>query len=34
MKVVNAIWDERNFGIKCAEVELEHDDDKTTIMKS
>lgn len=28
MKVVNATWDERNFGIKCAEVELEHDDDK------
>lgn len=27
MKVVNATWDERNFGIKCAEVELEMNDD-------
>lgn len=26
MKVVNATWDERNFGIRCAEVELEMND--------
>ena len=23
MKIVNAVWDQRNFGIRCAEIELE-----------
>lgn len=30
MKVVNALWDQRNFGIRCAEVELSLDDDKNS----
>ena len=34
MKVVNALWDKRNFGIECAEVELELNDDRDTCHKT